>query len=114
MGFTCHHTRTVTLALGMSQAERRCTIAHETEHILRGPVVAQERTREELMIDRNVARLLIPDIHELVDAIARAGGHIATAADDLWVDDYLLEVRLASLSDVQRAHLGRRLAETSP
>ena len=38
MGLTCHWTRTVTLALGISQAERRCTIAHETEHIVRGPV----------------------------------------------------------------------------
>ena len=38
MGRTCHQTKTVTLALGMSQAERRCTIAHETEHIERGPV----------------------------------------------------------------------------
>src|SRR5919206_37845 len=62
MGSTCHVTRTVTLAVGMSQAERRCTIAHETEHIERGPVPPHESRREELRIDLKVARLLIPDV----------------------------------------------------
>ena len=111
MGFTCHRTQIVTLALGMSQAERRCTIAHETEHILRGPVGVQEQAREEVMVDHTVARLLIPSVDELVDAMARAGGHVETAADDLWVDEYLLEVRLASLTQLQRARLGQRLTE---
>jgi len=114
MGFTCHRTRTVTLALGMSQAERRCTIAHETENILRGPVAASARTREEHAIDRTVATLLIPSIHELVDAMSRARGHLEVAADDLWVDEYLLQVRLASLAPDQRALLDRRLAEDLP
>src|SRR3954465_10701725 len=97
MGLTCHDTRTVTLALGMSQAERRCTIAHETEHILRGPVAPHEARREELLIDDVVSRLLIPSLPELVDALAWAGGHLEAAADALWVDDYLLQVRLGSL-----------------
>ena len=110
MGLTCHRTRTVTLALGMSQAERRCTIAHETEHVERGAVSPQETRREELLIDRKVARLLIPDVRELVDALSWARGHLETAADTLWVDDYLLQVRLAALTDAERAYAGRRLA----
>lgn len=110
MGSTCHLTRTVTLALGMSQAERRCTIAHETEHVERGPVPPEEARQEELLIDRRVARLLIPDVCELVDALSWARGHLETAADTLWVDDYLLQVRLGTLTDAERAYAGRRLA----
>jgi hypothetical protein len=109
MGTTCHATRTVTLALGMSQAERRCTIAHETEHIERGPVPPHEVQREELLIDRRVARLLVPSLPELVDALAWAGGHLETAADALWVDEYLLQVRLGALTAPERAYTARRL-----
>jgi hypothetical protein len=111
MGFTCHRTRTVTVALGMSQAERRCTIAHETEHIVRGPVPPHEATREELTIDRRVATLLIPSLRHVADAMVRACGRVDAAADELWVDDYLLQVRLAWLSDRECAYVDRRLAE---
>ena len=111
MGLTCHLTKTVTLALDMSQAERRCTIAHETQHILRGPVPPPEALQEELAIDRTVATLLIPSFRSVVDAMVRAGGHLQPAADELWVDDYLLQVRLRSLTSREREHLDRRLAE---
>ena len=114
MGTTCHVTRTVTLALGMSQAERRCTIAHETEHIERGPVPTHEVRGEELLIDRKVARLLIPSLPDLVDALAWAGGHLETAADALWVDDYLLQVRLGGLTAPERAYADRRLRLRTP
>ena len=110
MGRTCHRTQTVTLALGMSQAERRCTIAHETAHIERGPVAPQQVRREELEIDRTVARLLIPSMRQLVDAMSWAAGHLEAAADALWVDDYLLAVRLSSLTARERSHVDRRLA----
>ena len=109
MGRTCHQTRTVTLALGMSQAERRCTIAHETEHIVRGPVPTLHAPREEREIDRTVARLLVPSVPMLVDAMTWAAGHLETAADALWVDDYLLAVRLSSLSALERSYVDRRL-----
>jgi hypothetical protein len=93
----------------MSQAERRCTIAHETEHIERGPVPPQQAPREELQIDRMVARLLIPSMPRLVDAMTWAAGHLETAADALWVDDYLLAVRLGSLTGRERSFVDRRL-----
>jgi hypothetical protein len=109
MGETCHRTRTVTLAVGMSQAERRCTIAHETEHVVRGPVLPHLSRDEELLIDRAVARLLVPDVRELVDALSWARGHLESAADALWVDDYLLQVRLVTLTDAERTYARRRL-----
>src|SRR6187397_1452970 len=109
MGRTCHRTKTVTLALGMSQAERRCTIAHETEHIERGPVPPQRAPREELEIDRTVARLLIPSVPHLVDAMTWAAGHLETAADALWVDDYVLAARLSAFSDRERSYVNQLL-----
>ncbi len=112
MGRTCHRTRTVTLAMGMSQAERRCTIAHETAHIERGPVAPQQSRREELAIDRTVARLLIPSVGQLAEAMAWAAGRLETAADALWVDDYLLAVRLDSLTGRERSFVDRRLASS--
>ncbi len=110
MGRTCHRTRTVTLALGMSQAERRCTIAHETAHIERGPVPPRLAPREEWAIDRTVARLLIPSLGRLVDAMTWANGHLETAADALWVDDYLLTARLRSMTARERAYADLRLS----
>ena len=111
MGQTCHATRTVTLAHGLSQAERRCTIAHETEHILRGPVAAHETVREELEIDRAVATLLVPDVERLADAVVQARGELEVAADELWVDDYVLEARLRWLAGWERDRLRARVAE---
>jgi hypothetical protein len=109
MGLTCHQTRTVTLALGLSQAERRCTIAHETEHIARGPVQPSAVPREERAIEQRVARLLIPSVGRIAEAMAWSGGHLETAADALWVDDYLLQVRLSTLTPPEHEHLALRL-----
>lgn len=111
MGLTCHRTRTVTLALGMSQAERRCTIAHETQHVLRGPVPLHAAAREELAVDRRVAALLLPGLREVADALVRSRGHLEAAADELWVDDALLRVRLAWLDDAERSYVDDRLAD---
>ena len=61
-----------------------------------------------------MARLLIPSVHQLVDAMTWAAGHLETAADALWVDDYLLTVRLRSLSDRERSYVNRLLTNALP
>lgn len=109
-GYTDFESNEVVLAEGLTQAERRCTIAHETQHILRGPVPAHLRAREERTVDRTAARLLLPDIKVVADAMAWAQS-VDEAADDLWVDPSMLRVRLASLHPSERGHLHRRLAE---
>jgi hypothetical protein len=111
MGLTCHRTKTVTLAKGMDQAERRCTIAHETEHVMRGPVSPHHELQEELWVDRRVSRLLLPSMREVVDALAWAHGHIEPAAAELWVDPFMFEVRLSALHAREREYLSRRLDE---
>ena len=110
-GHTCFDTQTVTLTHGLSQAERRCTIAHETQHILRGPVAPHHRQREELAVDRHAARLLMPSLHDVIDALAFAHGDVEAAADALWVDDLLLQVRLSALYVPERRLLSARLAD---
>ena len=111
LGLTCHRTRTVTLALGLSQAERRCTIAHETQHILRGPGSTCDDVHERAAIERTVARLLIPSVGDLADALTRAHGCFESAADELWVDDMTLGARLASLRPGERDYLRHRWAD---
>lgn len=109
-GITDFARKRVTLTLGLDQAERRCTIAHETAHIERGPVPAMLATREEVAVDRHVARLLIPDVRALGEALAWAAD-LQEAADELWVDVLTLQARLSSLHPSERAYLNRRLAD---
>lgn len=107
-GVTDFERRTVTLTHGMNQAERRCTIAHETEHILRGPVSRSLTAWEERQVDHNVARLLLPDVRAVGEALAWAAC-LDEAADELWVDPIILEERLRCLHPAERAYLRRRL-----
>lgn len=107
LGYTAHKRRAVVLDLRLTQAERRCTIAHELEHLdVPTPHDPILRARLEQQIDRRVARRLIP-IRRLGDALAWAHT-LAEAADELWVDVATLETRLAHLHPAERAYLQQR------
>lgn len=110
MGHTDYRSRVVTLDSRLNQAERRCTIAHETEHIRRGPTPPHLVAREEVAVDRNVARRLLPDIRAVGEALAWAR-NLDEAADELWVDRQTLEVRLKHLHPAERGWLTQRLEE---
>lgn len=109
MGLTCWADQTVTLDRTLLQAERRCTIAHEVEHIRRGPVPVEPvlAAREEAAVEQAVARRLIT-IRALGEALAWSQ-HPAVVADELWVDEDTLRVRLEHLHPAERAYLKRRL-----
>lgn len=113
-GRTLFGPRVVLMSTAADQAQRRCTIAHETEHIIRGPLPhgssSRDILREELAIDRDVARLLVPDVHRVGHALAWAQAHHDVAADELWVDVQTLEVRLSALTKTERAWLDNQLA----
>ncbi len=109
-GLTNFKTRTVTIATGLTQAQRRCTIAHETQHVLRGPVPKPYRAREERVVDRNAARLLLPNVEEIGEALAWAQDEYE-AAEVLWVDEHILRARLESLHPSELAYLKRRLED---
>lgn len=110
LGLTDFDTGTVTLAHGMNQAERRCTIAHETQHVVRGPVPAYLRAREEREVDRISARLLLPCVKQLGEVLAWAH-NLFEAAEELWVDEPTLRARLESLHPAERGYLRTRLEE---
>lgn len=109
-GFTNFLTRTVTLHNDLTQAERRCTIAHETEHILRGPIPSVDRMEaEELAVNKAASRKLI-EVHTMAEALAHATD-TQEAADALWVDLDMLNIRLHHLHPAERAFIKRRLAQ---
>lgn len=111
-GFTSWRERTITLAEGMTFEERRCTIAHEVEHVLRGPSSTCRRLREETAVNLHCSRLLLPSIRDVADTLMWHHGNYEAAAEELWVDPWTLETRLGSLRSLERGYLDRRLGET--
>jgi hypothetical protein len=109
-GLTVHSAKLVLMATHLDQAERRCTIAHETQHIVRGAHSADQTLREELIINRRVGRLLVPSVRRIGHALAWHQADYEKAAWDLWVDEQTLDVRLASLTGRERQHLDEQLA----
>lgn len=107
-GVTNFGEATISLRRGMTQAERRSTVLHECLHVERGPALSTLAAREELRVEKETARLLLPDMHAVADALAWAHD-LAEAAEELWVDEQLLRCRLAHLHPSERAYLKRRL-----
>lgn len=91
--------RTIHLDRTMDAAERRCTLAHEIGHILRGDTGACTASVEQ-RIEEGVARALIP-LDDLVDAL-RWGRHVHEVAEDLAVDDRILAMRIERSSAAER------------
>lgn len=108
-GTTNWGTRTITLAEGMSFEERRSTITHEVTHVLRGPASCCHSVGEELVVDMLSARLLLPSMHDIADALVYHRGQHDDAAAELWVDPWMLEVRLSGLRTLERDYLHRRI-----
>lgn len=108
VGLTQHNARVIILDKRLLQAERRCTLAHELEHVARGPAPADPvlAAREEVAIDRAVARRLIP-VRSLGDALALSRD-LGEFADELWVDVPTLRSGLDDLYPSERAYLLRR------
>lgn len=103
MGETCYHTRTITLAPDLTQAERLSTITHEVVHAERGEYLAIHEAREERAVAREAARRLIP-WPALVEA-CRWARDVHELADELWVDEDTIVVRLKALHPSERAHI---------
>ena len=110
VGTTDYATMTVTLDPELLQTERRCTIAHETEHIARGVVPDFYWPREEHAIDAIVARRLIL-LEALADGLVWALD-VHELADELWVDVPTAKARLANLTPAEGLWLQERLDVT--
>lgn len=90
-----------------SQAQRRCTLAHELAHIELGHVEGCT-AREESQTARLAARRLIP-IEALADALVWTH-HLDDVAEALWVDRDTLDVRLDRLHPSEHHYIRARLA----
>lgn len=110
LGLTLHHRHEIWLADGMNVADRRCTIAHETGHVLRGPAPSWRTLYEEGLVDRQAARLLLPSVRRIGHALAWTGADYEAAAEELWVDEDMLNVRLSTLAPREATRLREQLA----
>jgi hypothetical protein len=97
----------IRMAKGQLQVERRCTITHEMIHVERGDAGCDARA--ELLVRRETARRLIP-IRTLGDAYLFWGDDLAALAEELWVDEDVLQTRLEHLHPAERGYLQQRLA----
>lgn len=109
-GFTRHEERAISLRVDLSWAQRRCTVLHECLHAEHGPVLDVLEERHELSVRRETARLMLPSIRVVGEAMAWA---LCTeeAADELGVDVGVLRDRLRWLHPAERHYLIRRLEE---
>jgi hypothetical protein len=98
-------TRVISLARGLAEVERTCTLAHELVHLERGPVMHRQTVREERTVAAIAARRLVP-LEVLAEAF-RWSSDVHEVADELGVDARTVRVRVASLTADER----RRLAD---
>jgi len=110
MGITRFAPRTISLRSDLTWAQRRCTILHECLHAEHGPVLTTHYGRHELQVRRETARLLLPDVRAIGDALAWALSN-EEAAYELHVDVGVLADRLRWLHPAERGYLTKRLEE---
>lgn len=108
MGETDHEAGTISLRRGMTWAQRRSTLIHECLHVLRGPSLDTLEDREELRVEKESARWLLPDVRVIGEALAWAHSR-AEAADELHVDERTLAIRLRYLHPAERSYLRERM-----
>lgn len=97
----------ITIATGMTQAERRCTLTHELIHRERGPVPEHLREKEEEIVRDLSARRLIP-MRDLAEAMLWSYDEYEIA-EELWVDEPTVADRLRNLSEAERTFLREEL-----
>lgn len=91
----------------MTQAERRCTLEYELQHVDRGPARTWKRDHEERVVDDLAARRLIT-FEELLEAMVWSYDE-HEVAEELWVDVAMVRARMLGLTDEESAELERRL-----
>lgn len=103
-------TGTIWIARGLKQAERRCTLTHESIHAERGDepgATAWHDRKQERAVEIETARRLIP-LHSLTGAMLWTDD-LHELAEHLWVDVDVLRDRLDNLTDDENEHIEARL-----
>lgn len=97
--------KTIWLKKRLPVASMACTLAHELIHLERGDT-GHQSDKVERLIEREAARRLIP-FENLLEV--DWGQPLEKIADDLWVDEATLEVRLATLGGAENELLHARI-----
>lgn len=112
MGKANFRDSTISLQRGMTYEERRCTVLHEVIHIERGAVPMGLASKEELLVEKQTARELLPSVKAIAEAYAWAQGDTEGAAYELGVDVDVLRTRMKYMTHpAERAYLARRFSE---
>lgn len=114
LGWWDPETQTITLARDQTQAERRCTLAHELEHATAGdesvahvsPILA---VRQEIAACMRAARRLIP-LDDLVAALLWSQDE-RELAEELNVDEDTIRIRLLTLTPEEHRLIDERVWE---
>lgn len=108
MGRAIFGVQTVSLRDDLTRAERRCTLMHELLHLDNGPQPWGLRAKEEEQVRRRTARLMLPDVEALAEALAWSDS-LVEAAEELGVDVHVLRKRLRHLRPAEIRYVRRRL-----
>ncbi|AOZ48503.1 hypothetical protein A8L58_16000 [Acidipropionibacterium acidipropionici] len=106
-GLTDGHS-TIWIRTGLTQRERRCTLAHELVHIAHHHV-GHQTPAVEAQVRVETARAMLPDLAPIIDGL-RWGHSWWEIADDLWVTEDVLACRLDHLTPTER----RTIEEAAP
>lgn len=96
------------LALDLGKVQRRCTLAHELHHVLRGAPCKPLCPQDEADVIDETARFLLPDLKPVASALARLP--LADAAEHLMVTRNVLTERLDGLTDEEITELADLVA----
>ena len=107
-GLTLHDECRILIAPGLHPWQQRTTITHECIHAHRGAVPAHMQAREERIVNRETARVLIP-LRDLADALAESDD-ARVIADRLEVPVAMVWSRWRGLTDAERAHVATHRA----
>lgn len=99
----------VVLNRALTQVQRRCTLAHELEHLDRGAPCETLRASIERRVVAATARYLLPDLDLLAATLAVYD--LRRAADELWVTFPVMVDRLRALSDQELDYITERRGE---
>jgi Zn-dependent peptidase ImmA (M78 family) len=109
LGWCDHDSRTIYLATGMRQRQRRAVLVHELSHMDRGPVYDDDHLarREERAVESAAAASLIP-LDALIEALLWSRDE-HELAEELWTDVATVQDRLAHLSGAERGFIDAEL-----
>lgn len=93
----------IVLDRGLNQRERRCSLAHELEHLDRGQPCGTLRATIEARVCADTARYLLPDLEVIGKTLAVYDAR--QTAVDLWVTYKVLIDRLNALSDEESLYV---------